>query len=450
MFTTTRSFQRTFDLHSCLPRRVRRLPPHHAEYGLLARLVEELSDHLRSTSRAHLQKIALFLDAMVRGWLAWGTDVDATKRWSDLAGMTARQWLLRLADVYGGQRRLAFEHFKRLVRYLHLLHARVFGNAEPHIPLPSSGGRFHCAEGLHELTSTDGGGSASDAPGRRDVRELLGRVRASLCRLPGADGEPLEERLYAFTPTEARAVVDAAASSEERLVMLLLFTTALRIGGLARLQLVPTPDATPQSPTAVPEHAVTTEKGGKVRRVRLTAACRILLYRYYRQGRRAAGSPYVFASPVTAEGPLSTRYLWGLCREVFRRAGLAGKAHAHPHTIRHTVIQMLYMKGMSFEEIAKWVGHAHPSVTSGVYGRLSQENVNATLRGLPFADTGRDDVRKEWSALATYLAAPYVFKDDEWAGLRPNLAPPAKQRHAGDTGFQDVVRRLIREELARQ
>ena len=51
----------------------------------------------------------------------------------------------------------------------------------------------------------------------------------------------------------------------------------------------------------------------------------------------------------------------------------------HPHTLRHTVVQMLYMTGMSFENIAKWIGHSNPSTTSGVYGRLSQNDVHGLL-----------------------------------------------------------------------
>lgn len=64
-YSVDRSQQRHFTLHACLPRRVTALGPDHPDYQLLARLVDELANHLRSVSRAHLQHISGFLDGLI-------------------------------------------------------------------------------------------------------------------------------------------------------------------------------------------------------------------------------------------------------------------------------------------------------------------------------------------------------------------------------------------------
>lgn len=75
---------------------------------------------------------------------------------------------------------------------------------------------------------------------------------------------------------------------------------------------------------------------------------------------------------------------------------------------------MLYMTGSSFESIAKWIGHSTPQVTSSVYGRLSQQDAEASLENVPFlSSTGRNEVRKEWMELATFLKEPYHFSETE-------------------------------------
>ena len=96
---------------------------------------------------------------------------------------------------------------------------------------------------------------------------------------------------------------------------------------------------------------------------------------------------------------------------------------------------------MTFEEIAKWIGHAHPAVTSGVYGRLSQENLNASLRGMPFMDGAREAgeaLRARWVSLANikvsfnqpegilvgFIARPYVFDSGDRPPLREETVPP--------------------------
>ena len=72
----------------------------------------------------------------------------------------------------------------------------------------------------------------------------------------------------------------------------------------------------------------------------------------------------------------------------------------------------------TFETIAKWIGHASPTITSGVYGRLSQDDLNGLMRGVPFIDEGRQNNNKEqWVRIARFVTEPYVFDEEEMIGL---------------------------------
>ena len=72
------------------------------------------------------------------------------------------------------------------------------------------------------------------------------------------------------------------------------------------------------------------------------------------------------------------------------------------HTFRHTVVQMLFLTGSSFETIAKWIGHSSPQVTSAIYGRLSHRDAEASLGNVPFLAPRNPDVVSEWAGLAEF------------------------------------------------
>ena len=112
---------------------------------------------------------------------------------------------------------------------------------------------------------------------------------------------------------------------------------------------------------------------------------------------------------------------------------------------------MLYLNGMEFERIAKWIGHAHPSVTSNVYGRLSQLDVQ--LEGVPFAAGGTEgaESRAAWQRVARFVHAPFLFDDAEWEGLR--RPPVSSTQHAQPAatvdrdGLMAALRRAVDDAL---
>lgn len=324
--------------------------------------------------------------------------------------------------------------------------------------MPLAGGRVAppllATEAQHFGTS---GSSAVDAQhrlGRQTLRAMVADLRQRLCsgeRAPPHTADDDGGR-FAFTCDEVERILAAAHTTEERLVVFLLLTTGLRIGGLARLALALPPRAVRAAD--LPASATAVEKNGAVRTVQLSAVCRVLLARWWRDGRR--GPPpatsgggggeqqtvrrmtMVFPGRHCPDVGVSTRHLWGVCRRVLDRADVRG-SHAHPHTFRHTVVQLLYLVGeLSFETIAKWIGHRSSAVTSGVYGRLQQADLQTRLRGVPFLsedDGGRAAaaLRQRWHRVAEAIRNPLqqcpdLYEDAvrwEWEGL-PGPAKPSE------------------------
>ena len=111
--------------------------------------------------------------------------------------------------------------------------------------------------------------------------------------------------VFSFTAKEVRAIVDAAVTPRERVVLLLLLTTGLRLGGLARMR---RPCVSPiHHARDVPVEWITIEKnhrtrGGPLRRgrpapirqIHMSDACRILVARFLRG---ETPTTFLFASP---------------------------------------------------------------------------------------------------------------------------------------------------------
>jgi integrase len=432
-FDCQRSHLNSFSLHEALPLDIRRRT-NHADYRLMVRIGEEFSNCLRSISKCHLQKVLLFFQALILGgndlvsWFPEGVDDGVDARWSFLRHQKPKAWLLRYARLCErhAMQRMSFDHFKRQVRYMSLFYSKVLNpGSRSAIPLPVCGGRrvprdAPWGEGSSSSSlATSAGSSAMDEhlrEERQELRSILATIRSDACTVVSPEQE---ERVFAFSCEEVEVIVNTASSTLERLVIVVLLSTGLRLGGLSRLRFDGSLLETPNRATQIPTHLFTVEKNGKSRKVELNATCRVLLARWYRDERGDVRSPFGFPSRTASDRPCSTRRLWCVCRAIFTRAKMTGD-HLHPHTFRHTVIQMLYMIGKSFECIAKWIGHANPSITSGVYGRLKSDDVSSALQGVPFIPQVDRGSRKDaWLRVAKLINEPYTFPDAEWDGMRP-------------------------------
>lgn len=408
LLATRSAENRDFTLLECLPVAVRRLHPSDPHFRLLERVGVAMAECLQSVSKAHLQKVLQFAQALLADRVVG--DVPA------LADMSARDWLLRYREVFvRGAPHLAPDTFKNHMRTLCRLHAKVFQpGARVRVPVPfvamrpatTAAETAESSASSSSFTASSGEEEEEDERAtRREVRALMLEIRHAVVR--GDDGE---EKLFSFSPAEVRAIVAGAVSTVERLVVWLFLTTGLRIGGLARLRAGVGPFRTAAD---VPRVMATNEKNNRERRVVVGPAGRALVCRWYREDRRAADDAYLF--PGAAPGrPASTRWLWSVCRAVFRRSGLlssppSASGHLHPHTFRHTFIHYMYMSGTSFEEIAKFIGHANASITSSVYGRLRQADIESSASCLPWVGGEHEDTKAEWRAVGRFLCNPWSF-----------------------------------------
>ena len=469
--TGVRSACARFTLFECLPLAVRRLDPRDPHHGLLLELGHRLAEELRTVSRGHLQKSLLFLDRLLRPRppvdLAGCADGPAAL--AALATVDAAGWLAHYERCTRDDAPVSPPHFRRQLRLLHLLHGRLLppppvsgGGAATtttplRIPLAAATAVGAAAPGgWTAATSTTAdepassssfgttGSSERDESLRRDLRALKLRVadlRRRRCA-PAANGAATapEDAAFAFRPAEVRAIVVAASTTFERLVVLLFLTTGLRLAGVCRLPFPALPagcDPRAAWGRDVPRELVTTEKHGARRRVFLTPAVRILVARWLREECPlvdGVAQRWLLQRPARAHRnePLSTGHLWSVCRGVFRRARLAGP-HVHPHTFRHTLVHLMYVSGNSFEKIAKFLGHASPAVTSAVYGRLRHLDALSGVRGVPFlaSDEARDN-RDAWAEVGRLLRDPWRASAPEWEGLSPAEpeAEPCQSRRA--------------------
>lgn len=409
-----RSVVASFTIHECLPRHVRQsLSP---SYHLLARIGERMLDCLASVSKAHMQTILVLVDHLLHappGLWAPGSSDDVEQRWAFLQGISARAWLQRYADVFFADdpnRRIGFDLFKRHIRYLSHLHGRVLNPTAVARTIPVPSAHRVTTDAHRETPSTDETDEGSDSgmgfgssgatteadnaasTERQQLLGMLGDMRQRFCRPPPS---PVEQanRVFAFTPTEVRPgrgsgcrdpvatdggtrlqhtgtgarFPNTTAPQREQLMILLLLTTGLRIGGLARLQLS---GPVPLTAADVPRELVTMEKSNNLRRILPSECCRVLLARWYNGGRRTTihhpESPYVFPCPQgRLNRPVSTRYVWEVCRNLFARAGMKGQ-HCHPHTFRSGFwFSPIPVRGTRWCRCCSWLPWAPHSVGGG-------------------------------------------------------------------------------------
>lgn len=366
-----------------IPGRVRQLGEQSIYFKCFQRIAKLMAmqhyGHLKTSGCAGLRSVMLLYDKVLNQLPITTEDVDT--HWDRMVQVVGSiDELVQFYDTYRRNTgvRVSLDRLKRDIRALYSLH------------------------------NTMGNGAS-----RGCTRSTIAHLRGDLCHDGTSDPPPLVETVYGFTCAEVRRLVHFASSTLERLVVMLFLTTGVRIGGMCRLCFYP---------KEAPNQLTTREKNGAIRHMALTKTCRTLLELWYDGERRVrlqrlgAGDnshcPYVFVGSRDIKRPMSPDVIYNVCRTLFHRAGVVG-THAHPHTFRHTCIHMLFMNGLNFEVIAKWIGHTSPSVTSGVYGRLRTHDIQALVHKatgfVPHPCSNGKDNEKEWNELAKFLVDPYAF-----------------------------------------
>ena len=441
--TTATSHETHFYLHDCLPLAVRHLSIRGALYQTLFRITEQFIRLMRSACRHSLKKRMNFISRLLqfdKGSeefpVLLGSDCTDPPQvvWDRLCAVRAAEWLVRMDALYAG-RTMNPKTFQGHVTTLRVLHGDIFGPRGDSDGIPNDVSTACIGvtvdgdedEGYSDADSDDaiGGDRATarlasvamgDGAGVAEKRALLYGMRMQMCPLARGTGGVPPPRT-AFTPEEVTRILDAAKTTMERLIVMLLITTGMRLGGLCRLRAAHRMDWAFE----IPDDALSTvEKNNRPRIPVLLYPVRILLARYFREDRPPA-SPFVFPAPRDPQRKsLNTSTMWKMIKVILHRACVVGR-HAHPHAFRHSYVHMMRLLGAEPDVIAKLVGHSSVATTERVYSRFSNDEMAALTASVPvFGGSiaeSRNALRDQWKAVAQRLNNPYEFSEREWKNL---------------------------------
>lgn len=160
-----------------------------------------------------------------------------------------------------------------------------------------------------------------------------------------------------LTRAEARALVGAAIDPHIRLAILLMLTTAGRIGALLEL----TWDRVDLERRVIKlaKNDIGPKKG------RATVPINDTLAAALQTAKAAAVSPYVIEWGGRKVGSIKTGF-----NAAVKRAGID---HCTPHDLRRTAGRFMVEAGTPIEEVAQYLGHSNPSVTRSTYSQFSPD-----------------------------------------------------------------------------
>lgn len=218
------------------------------------------------------------------------------------------------------------------------------------------------------------------AAGRRDgtIRTELGCLRtclrwAQVTRLIHAapaiemPASPPPRDRY-LTREDAERLVAAAGEPHIRIAMLLMLTTAGRIGALLEL----TWDRVDLDRRVI--RLATTDIGP--RKGRATVPINDTLLAALLTTREAALSDHVIEWGGRRVGSIKTGF-----NAAVERAGIE---HCTPHDLRRTAGRLMAEAGVPIEEIAEYLGHTNPNITRATYARFSPDYLRKAAGSLEF------------------------------------------------------------------
>lgn len=222
--------------------------------------------------------------------------------------------------------------------------------------------------------------AARRAQGRKDatIRTEMGCLRTALTwgataklirsapRIEMPQTPPPRERY--LDRNEVARLLAAAGDPHIRLAMLLMLTTAGRIGALLEL----TWDRVDLDRRMI--KLATNDIGP--RKGRATVPINDTLMGALQAAQAASLSRYVIEWGGHQVGSIKTGF-----NAAVKRAGID---HCTPHDLRRTAGRLMAEAGVPMEEIAQYLGHTNPSVTRSTYARFSPEYLRGAADALEF------------------------------------------------------------------
>ena len=335
-----RSYNKIFTMHDCMPIAIRKQPESDPVYQLHLKVCKQFIATLTSTSRSYILSSMTYIHKYLFGkhgsspWWPVNMSVSYESVMKFLCAQRTVAWIQRFSDITNDSS-MGLQMMRRCFRILRILHRKIVHKSTENLtclPIPSDGGIL-AEDGTALCGYSSGEGSIPDE--KTEVTRAITMVTQRVLKTSDLLHEA--NRIYAFTPEEVYKITRNAVTTKEKLVVLLFLTTGMRIGGVCRIRVQLLPDG------SISEKAITTEKNGKPRHLRLSALVRLLAGEWIHEN-GLPPSGLLFAHRHRNEDPTSTSTIWKLCRTIFTRADING-AHVHPHTFRHTVIKLFHRIG---------------------------------------------------------------------------------------------------------
>ncbi|APX23174.1 site-specific recombinase XerD [Salipiger profundus] len=171
-----------------------------------------------------------------------------------------------------------------------------------------------------------------------------------------------------LTRAEVEKLLAAAGEPHIRLAMLLMLTTAGRIGALLEL----TWNRVDLDRRMI--KLATTDIGP--RKGRATVPINDTLMAALSVAREAARSDFVIEWGGRRVGSIKTGF-----NAAVERAGIE---HCTPHDLRRTAGRFMAEAGVPIEEIAEYLGHSNPNITRSTYARFSPDYLRRAAGSLEF------------------------------------------------------------------
>lgn len=192
-----------------------------------------------------------------------------------------------------------------------------------------------------------------------------------------------------LTPTQQEDIWKECVNDLEKLVIALLFTTGIRVGGLSNIK---KDDIIDKDTNTIKEYGTTLEKGNKTRRFPIFDMVKKPLVNWLNETHMIE-SPYLFPNSRDLSKPRTTAYFQTLFKTIANRAGYSGD-EVHIHSARHSVARNLLEAGNSMDDIGKYLGHANPATTAKFYANLSVKETVDRMNTESIGGTNKKSVRE--------------------------------------------------------
>ena len=261
------------------------------------------------------------------------------------------------------------------------------------------------------------------------LRDILGASvsvpAAPLKRRREETEDDCGQDLHRISSEDLQRIHEEARKNQlDELLFMLMLTTGLRVGGVAKLKINNVADVK-NGKYLLRATGRTLEKGSKMASFILCPEVNRLLLAWLTNGRPADCGPYVFPG-ATAASHIAMSNIRRRFKDLCKRCGLTG-TEFHPHALRHTNAHILLECGNSADVVSKCLNHSNVAVTQQFYLKESAAEVQARCNA-PWqrAETEAERSQRALDALPSFLqsgatsstAAPSVLETERKARRR--------------------------------